>query len=470
MEATPGNLGKEYRGVAGAAGPLVFIEGVRGVSFDEMVEVIAPNGDRRRGRVIEISGDRAVLEVFEGTTGLSSANTRVRFLGRPLEIPVSLEMLGRIFDPFAAPLDGGPPPLAEEWRSIGGAPINPTARRYPSQFIQTGVSAIDGMNTLVRGQKLPIFSGSGLPHNVLAAQIARQAAVPGAKEEFALVFAAMGVSHDVATFFRTSFEESGALHNSVLFLNLADDPPMERIVTPRSALTVAEYLAYAQGRHVLVILTNMTDYAAALREVASVREEVPGRKGYPGYLYSDFASIYERSGIVEGSPGSITQLPILTMPNDDITDPVPDLTGYITEGQIVLSRELMQRNIYPPMDVLPSLSRLMKDGIGPGKTRSDHPQIASQLYAAYAHVRDVRALASIIGAEELSELDRRYLEFGEAFERRFLTQGAYENRSLDETLEIAWDVVSVLPETELSRISAEALQKHYRRQRAVGGS
>lgn len=460
-------IAREYVGIAGVEGPLIFVEGARGVSFDETVEVIAPSGEQRRGRVLEVSGERAVVEVFQGTGGLSSAATRVRFLGRPLRVPVSLEMLGRIFDAFGSPLDGGPEPLADEWREVGGSPINPTARIYPEQFIQTGISAMDGMNTLVRGQKLPIFSGSGLPHNEIAAQVARQAQIPGAREEFSLVFAAMGVSHDVATFFRTSFEASGALHNSVLFLSLADAPPMERIVTPRTALTVAEYLAFRHERHVLVILTNMTDYAAAVREVASVRGEVPGRKGYPGYLYSDLASIYERTGRIEGSRGSITQLPILTMPNDDITDPVPDLTGYITEGQMVLSRELHHRGIYPPIDVLPSLSRLMKDGIGAGKTRADHPSLASQLYASYARVRDVRSLASIIGAEELSELDRSYLAFGDEFERRFVGQGINENRSIEETLEMGWDVISLLPETELNRVSREDLREHYRRGRVA---
>ncbi|MHB8990088.1 MAG: V-type ATP synthase subunit B [Chloroflexota bacterium] len=458
---------REYVGIAGAQGPLIFVQGARGVSFDEAVEVVTPSGELRRGRVLEVTGERAVVEVFQGTGGLSSVATRVRFLGHPLLVPVSLEMLGRVFDAFGLPLDGGPHPIAEEWRDLGGSPINPTARVYPDEYIQTGISAIDGMNTLVRGQKLPIFSGSGLPHDEIAAQIARQAQIPGAGQQFSLIFAAMGVSHDVATFFQTSFESSGALHNSVLFLSLADAPPMERIVTPRTALTMAEYLAFCRDRHVLVILTNMTDYASAVREVASVREEVPGRKGYPGYLYSDLASLYERTGRIEGSQGSITQLPILTMPNDDITDPVPDLTGYITEGQIVLSRDLHHRGIYPPIDVLPSLSRLMKDGIGAGKTRADHPDLSSQLYAAYSHVRDVRALASIIGEEELTEVDRSYLAFGDRFERRFVGQGVDENRSMEETLEMGWDVVSLLPESELQRVTHEELAQHYRRGRAA---
>ncbi len=458
-------VAREYVGIAGVEGPLIFVEGAHGVSFDETVEVMTPLGERRRGRVLEVVEERAVVEVFQGTGGLSTQATRVRFLGHPLLVPVSLEMLGRVFDAFGYPQDGGPEPIADEWREVGGAPINPAARVYPEEFIQTGVSAIDGMNTLVRGQKLPIFSGSGLPHNEIAAQIARQAQIPGAAEEFSLVFAAMGVSHDVATFFQSSFESSGALHNSVLYLSLADAPPMERIVTPRTALTMAEYLAFRHNRHVLVILTNMTDYASAVREVAGVREEVPGRKGYPGYLYSDLASIYERTGRIRESPGSITQLPILTMPNDDITDPVPDLTGYITEGQIVLSRDLHQRGIYPPVDVLPSLSRLMKDGIGEGKTRPDHPNLASQLYASYAHVRDVRSLVSIIGAEELTEVDRSFLAFGDEFERRFVGQGVDEDRSMDETLDLGWDVLSLLPASELQRVSHEELQQHYRRRR-----
>lgn len=454
--------GNEYVGVSRIVGPLVVVENVTNVSFDEMVEVVGTDGVHRPGRVVEVSRNAAVVEVFEGTMDLAMPTTRVRFLGHPLMIPTTVEMLGRIFNAFAEPIDGGPRPLAHQWRDINGAPINPTAREYPTRFIQTGISAIDGMNTLVRGQKLPIFSGSGLPHNALAAQIARQAEI-STGEDFAIVFAAMGVGRDTASFFRHSFEESGALDRSVLFLNLADDPPMERIVTPRSALTIAEYLAFEENQHVLVILTDMTNYGAALREIASVREEVPGRKGYPGYLYSDLASIYERTVRIKGSAGSITQVPILTMPNDDITDPMPDLTGYITEGQIVLSRELHLRNVYPPIDVLPSLSRLMKDGIGKGHTRADHPDIASQLYATYARVKEVRALASVIGEEELSALDRRYLRFGEEFERRFVGQREDEDRSIDETLGLAWEVISILPKSELYRVTAEELDTYYRR-------
>ncbi|MHB1413964.1 MAG: V-type ATP synthase subunit B [Chloroflexota bacterium] len=467
MREPDGNegAGPTYVGVSRIEGPIAVVSGVTGVAFDEMVELVGPRGDRRRGRVLEVEGDVAVVEVFEGTSGLNIPDTRVRFLGHPVRMPLSREMLGRIFDPFGRPLDGGPPPLADEYRDIGGLPINPTAREYPTSYIETGVSAIDGLNTLVRGQKLPIFSGSGLPHNELAAQIARQARISAGQEEveeFAIVFAAMGVSHDVATFFRQSFQDSGALHNSVLILNLADDPPVERIIAPRAALTLAEYLAFDHDLHVLAILTNMTDYASALREISAVREEVPGRKGYPGYLYSDFASIYERSGRITGKPGSITQVPILTMPNDDITDPVPDLTGFISEGQIVLSRELYGRGVYPPIDVLPSLSRLMKDGIGKGHTRPDHPDIASQLYAAYARSKDVRALASIIGEEELTETDRSYLRFGETFEKRFVTQGRSEARSIADTLDLAWEVASVLPREELHRVSEEEVQRRYR--------
>lgn len=454
--------GKEYVGVARLSGPLLVVEGTSGVGYDEMVEVKGLAGETRLGRVLSVSETAAVVEVFQGTTGLTTRGTRVRFLGSPLRVPVSIEVLGRVFDALGRPRDGGPEPLADEWRDINGAPINPTARAYPRDFLQTGVSAIDGMNTLVRGQKLPIFSGSGLPHNALAAQMARQARIAEEGEGFCVVFVAMGVGHDVASFFQDSLESSGALHNAVLFLNLADDPPVEQIVAPRSALTMAEYLAFDAGRHVLVILIDMTNYAEALREIAAAREEVPGRKGYPGYLYSDLASIYERCGRIHGRPGSITQIPILTMPNDDITDPVPDLTGYITEGQIVLSRELHRKAIYPPIDVLPSLSRLMKDGIGEGRTRADHPHIASQLYAAYARVKEVRSLAEVIGAEELSGVDEDYLRFGQAFETRFVKQGVDEDRSIDQTLDLAWEVVSILPRSELHRVTPEELDRYYR--------
>jgi V/A-type H+-transporting ATPase subunit B len=410
----------------------------------------------------------------------------VRFLGQPMHIAVSTEMLGRVFDGLGAPIDGGPEPLAERRVDVNGQPINPTARIYPRDTIQTGISALDGMNTLVLGQKLPLFSGSGLPHDQLAAQIVRQAALPSIdggkdsspveksensspaeqteKEQFAIVFAAMGVKHDVAEFFRESFTDSGALTRVAMFLNLADDPPIERLVTPRTALTLAEYLAFEQDTHVLIVLTDMTNYCEALRQISNIRGEVPSRKGYPGYLYSDLASLYERTGRIKGSNGSITQLPILTMPNDDITHPVPDLTGYITEGQIVLSREMFQQGIYPPIAVLPSLSRLMKDGIGEGHTRADHAHTAAQLYAAYAHVQDARALASVIGEEELTTVDQQYLKFGRAFEREFIGQDAAENRTIERTLDIGWHVLSILPREELTRVRDDEIEQYYGKQ------
>ncbi|HSJ97939.1 MAG TPA: V-type ATP synthase subunit B, partial [Myxococcota bacterium] len=413
-------------------------------------------------RVLEVGRDDAVVEVFEGTTSLSLGATRLRFLGRPLEAPVGAEMLGRSFDGRGDPIDGGPPPLGAERRNVNGSPINPVARDYPREFIQTGVSAIDGMNTLVRGQKLPIFSASGLPHDTLAAQIVRQACLPGEQSDFAVVFAAIGVKHDVAEIFRRSFEESGALARAALFLNLADDPTVERLMTPRTALTLAEHLAFDCGMHVLVVLTDLTNYCEALREVASAKGEVPSRKGYPGYLYSDLASLYERAGRLRERPGSITQLPILTMPNDDITHPIPDLTGYITEGQIVLSRELHQLGIDPPIDVPPSLSRLMHDGIGPGKTREDHADLSNQLYASYARLREIRRLVAVIGADELSELDRSTLEFGRRFEGEFLHQGPWENRTIEETLERGWRALRALPGEALTRIRRQHLEHHYR--------
>ncbi len=458
--------GQEIIGLAHVEGPLIVVEGGRNVAYDEMVEITAPDGRSLQGRVLEVGLEEAVIEVFAGTSGLSIPGTRVRFQGRPLEIPVSLEMLSRVFNGRGEPIDGLPAPLAERWADINGAPINPTVRAYPHEHIETGISAIDGMNTLLRGQKLPIFSGSGLSHDQLAAQLARQARLGGADQEdtaqrFAIVFAAMGARHDVAAYFRQSFAESGALINVAMFLNLADDPPIERLITPRAALTLAEHLAFVHGMHVLVILTDMTNYCEALRQLTSARNEVPGRKGYPGYMYSDLASLYERTGVIRGLPGSITQVPILTMPNDDITHPVPDLTAYITEGQIVLSRDMSQEGIYPPVAVLPSLSRLMKDGIGKGRTREDHPHVASQLYAAYAHVQDVKALASVIGEEELSSVDRLYLEFGQAFERKFISQDPYENRPVAQTLDIAWQVLSLLPRDELTRLTEEEIEAHY---------
>lgn len=449
----------EYVGVSRIAGPIIVVDGVSGVSYDEVVEVITPSGEIRRGRVLDVGKGKAIVQVFEGTEGLSLSETRVRFLGEPLRVPVSMDMLGRVMNSLAEPIDGGPKPIVEDMRDVNGNPLNPMAREYPRDFIQTGISVIDGMCSLVRGQKLPIFSASGLPHNVLAAQIARQAKIAG-EEDFYIVFAAMGIKHDEEAFFRKSFEEGGALKRTAMFINLAEDPTMERIITPRTALTLAEYLAFEQEAHVLVILTDMTNYCEALREVSASLEEVPSRKGYPGYMYSDLASIYERSGRVQGRKGSLTQMPILTMPNDDITHPIPDLTGYITEGQIVLDRELHNRGIYPPVNVLISLSRLMKDGIGKEKTREDHADVASQLYAAYAQCNELRSLASIIGEEALSQRDRAYLRFGDEFETRFINQGVDENRTIEETLNIAWDLLSILPKEELTRIHREYLDKY----------
>ncbi len=464
------NLGvHEVVGVSRVEGPIVVVEGMGNVGYDEVVEIIDPDGRQRLGRVLEVGENMAVVEVFAGTTGLSIDGTKVHFLGRPFHIPVAEEMLGRIFSGLGNPLDGGPEPLADHYADINGLPVNPTARVYPRDFIQTGISTIDGLNTLLRGQKLPIFSGAGLPHDQLAAQIVRQATLgapsgqkPGQSESFAIVFAAMGVKHDVATSFRDSFIESGALTRVAMFLNLADDPPVERLVTPRAALTLAEYLAFERQMHVLVILTDMTNYCEALREISNIRGEVPSRKGFPGYLYSDLASLYERTGRIKSSQGSITQIPILSMPSDDITHPVPDLTGYITEGQIVLGRNLDHMGIYPPISVLPSLSRLMKDGIGEGRTRGDHSHLSSQLYAAYAHVQDVRALASVIGEEELYAVDKQYLKFGQAFEHRFVNQGLNENRTIDQTLDIGWELVSMLPKEELTRVSVDEINKYYK--------
>ena len=448
--------GQEILGVARVEGPIVVVQGVRGVGYDDLVEVIDSKGTLRLGRVLEIGEDTAVIEVFSGTTGLSIEDTHVRFLGHAMQAPVSAEMLGRTFDGLGRPIDGGPMPLTDHWQDINGEPINPTARVYPRDAIQTGISVIDGMNTLVLGQKVPIFSGNGLPHNQLTAQIVRQATIQGAEQSnFVIVFAAMGIQHDVASYFRTSFTESGALTRVAMFLNLADDPPIERLITPRVALTLAEHLAFELDMHVLVVLTDMTSYCEALRQISNIRGEVPSRKGFPGYLYSDLASIYERTGRIQDSLGSITQLPILTMPNDDISHPVPDLTGYITEGQIVLSRGLHQQNIYPPVSVLPSLSRLMKDGIGEGNTRADHAHVAAQLYASYAHVQDVRALASVIGEEELPPVDQAYLAFGKSFEHDFIRQGVTENRNFTKTLSIGWRALARLPRQELTRVTVQ---------------
>jgi V/A-type H+-transporting ATPase subunit B len=458
----------EVIGVSRIEGPLVVVERTGSVGYDEVVEIIDPLGHPRLGRVLEVGEGTAVVEVFAGTRGLSIDGTRVNFQGMPFQIPVAEEMLGRIFNGLGMPLDGGPQPLAERFADINGLPINPTARVYPVDYIQTGISSIDGLNTLLRGQKLPIFSGAGLPHDQLAAQIVRQAALSAPagqaaaqSEQFAIVFAAMGVKNDVATYFRESFTQSGALTRVAMFLNLADDPPVERLVTPRAALTLAEYLAFERQMHVLVILTDMTNYCEALRQISNIRGEVPSRKGYPGYLYSDLASLYERTGRIKTSQGSITQIPILTMPSDDITHPVPDMTGYITEGQIVLGRDLDHQGLYPPITVLPSLSRLMKDGIGEGRTRADHSHWGSQLYAAYAHVQDVRALASVIGEEELTTIDQQYLKFGRAFEQEFVNQGSAESRTIETTLDIGWHLLSMLPKEELTRVSPDELRQYY---------
>jgi V/A-type H+-transporting ATPase subunit B len=458
------SLGKKIvTSITGIKGPLIFVKGASGVAFDEIVEIELNNGEKRRGRVLEVFRDLAVVQVFEGTTGISLTGTKVRFLGKTFELSVSESMLGRIFNALGEPVDGGPPVVGEEWRDVNGEPLNPAVRAYPNDFIQTGISAIDGMNTLVRGQKLPIFSGSGLPHNMLAAQIAKQATVRGETEGFAVVFAAIGIKFEEAIFFKKFFEKTGALSRTAMFFTLANDPPMLRLLTPRTALTLAEYLAYERDMHVLAILTDISNYAEALREISAAREEVPGRQGYPGYMYSDLATIYERAGRVRNKKGSITQMPILTMPNDDITHPIPDLTGYITEGQIVLDRRLNDMGIYPPINVLMSLSRLMKEGIGPGKTREDHANVSDQLYAAYSKAQEVRGLAMIVGEESLTSRDKRYLRFADAFETRFLKQGVNENRSIEKTLDIAWEVLSLLPEEELTSIKPEYIMKYYKK-------
>jgi len=451
---------REYRGIHEAAGPIFVIRNIHNVGYNELVEVQDESGAVRTGLTIEVGEGYAVVQVLGGTSGLSLSTCRVRFREEPLMLGCSAEMLGRSFDGTGRPLDGMPKPPADALMNVNGMAINPTAREYPRDIIETGISSIDVMNTLVRGQKLPVFSGSGLPHDMMAAQIARQARARG--ESFCVVFAAMGVKYDTASFFLRSFEESGVLDRVVVFLSLADSPSIERITTPRLALTAAEYLAFQKDMHVLVILTDMSNYCEALRELSTMRGEIPARKGYPGYLYSDLASLYERAGRTAGKKGSITQIPILTMPNDDLTHPIPDLTGYITEGQIVLDRELASKGIYPPVAVLPSLSRLMKDNIGEGFTRDDHPGLASQLFAAYARVKEVRALASIIGEEELSALDRRYLSYGEAFEERFIRQGPDVRRSLEESLELGWEIISILPREELVRIREEIVAAHYR--------
>ena len=454
--------GLEYLSVREVSGPLLFVEGVKGVAYGEVVEILTPAGERRRGQVLDAREGMAVVQVYEGTGGIDTSRTRVRFTGETLKFGVGMDLVGRIFNGRGEPIDGGPKPIPEEERDVHGAPLNPASREYPSEFIETGISAIDGMNTLVRGQKLPIFSGSGLPHNELAAQVARQAKVRGEGERFAVVFCGMGITHEDASFFIKEFERTGALERAVVFLNLASDPAIERILTPRLGLTTAEYLAFSQGMHVLVILLDMTNYAEALRELSAARNEVPGRRGYPGYMYTDLATIYERAGRVRGKRGSVTQMPILTMPGDDLTHPVPDLSGYITEGQLVMERELHRKGIYPPINVLPSLSRLMKDGIGKGKTREDHSDVSNQLYAAYAEGRDLRALVAVVGEEALTERDRKYLEFADAFERRFVNQGRDEDRPIEKTLDLGWELLSMLPEDELTRVDPRFLSKYYR--------
>ena len=454
--------GVEYNKIAEIKGPLVVVDGVENASFDELVEIQTTSGEKRLGKVLEVGYGKAVVQVFEGTTGLSISGTSAKFIGKVMTLPVSEEILGRVFDGLGRPKDGLPDPIASKFLDINGEPMNPEQRDYPSDFIQTGVSVIDGMLTLVRGQKLPIFSGSGMSHNILAAQIARQATVVGSGEEFAVVFAAIGVQYSEAQYFQRSLEESGALKRSILFLNLADDPAIERIITPRIALTAAEYLAYDLGMHVLVILTDMTNYAEALREISAAREEVPGRKGYPGYLYTDLSTIYERAGRLKGKKGSVTQMPILSMPSDDITHPIPDLTGYITEGQIVLGRELFRKGIYPPVNVLMSLSRIMKDGVGEGKTRGDHQEISNQCYDAYSRAQEVRALSEIVGKGGLTGVDRKYMELGDIFEKEFLSQGVDENRTLEETLSLQWNAASLLPKNELTKIKDKFIEQYYK--------
>ncbi|HEY8362912.1 MAG TPA: V-type ATP synthase subunit B [Tissierellaceae bacterium] len=451
---------KEYRTVKEVVGPLMLVEGVEGVKYEELVEIELHTGEIRRGRVLEVEEDKALVQLYEGSAGINLKNTKVRFLGRPLELGVSYDMIGRIFDGLGRPIDDGPKIIPEKRMDINGVPMNPVARDYPSEFIQTGISAIDGLNTLVRGQKLPIFSGSGLPHAQLAAQIARQARVLGEGEKFAVVFAAMGITFEEAQFFMDDFTKTGAIDRAVLFINLADDPAIERIATPRVALTCAEYLAYEKDMHVLVILTDMTNYAEALRETSAARKEVPGRRGYPGYLYTDLASIYERAGRIRGRKGSITQIPILTMPEDDITHPIPDLTGYITEGQIILSRELHKKGIEPPINVLPSLSRLKDKGIGKGKTREDHADTMNQLFAAYAQGKEAKELAVILGEAALSDVDKAYAKFADEFENRYVNQGYNTNRSIIETLDLGWELLKLLPRTELKRIRDEYLNKY----------
>ncbi len=452
---------KEYRTIEEVAGPLMLVRGVTGVTYDEIGEIELASGEKRRCKVLQIDGGNAMVQLFESSTGINLDSSKVRFLGRTMELGVSEDMLSRIFDGLGRPIDGGPDILPEKRMDINGLPMNPAARNYPQEFIQTGVSAIDGLNTLVRGQKLPIFSASGMPHANLAAQIARQAKVRGTDDPFAVVFAAMGITFEEANFFMESFKETGAIDRSVMFINLANDPAVERIATPRMALTAAEYLAFEKGMHVLVILTDITNYADALREVSAARKEVPGRRGYPGYMYTDLASLYERAGRQKGKNGSITMIPILSMPEDDKTHPIPDLTGYITEGQIILSRELHRKGVVPPIDVLPSLSRLKDKGIGEGKTRADHANVMNQLFAAYARGKDAKELMVILGEAALTEMDKLYAKFADAFEKEYVSQGYYGNRDIEETMEIGWKLLRILPRTELKRIKDAFLDQYY---------
>jgi len=452
---------KEYKSIVNISGPLLLVEGVEGVKYEELVDIRLDDGTLRSGRVLEVEGDKALVQVFEGTSGIDSQETRIRFLGRGTHMYLSEDILGKVFTGLGKPKTEGDKIIAEKSMDINGSPINPYARNYPDEFIQTGISSIDGLNTLVRGQKLPIFSGAGLPHNRIAAQIARQSAVLGKKEDFAVVFVAIGITFEESQYFINDFKKTGAISRSVLVLNLADDPAIERIATPRVGLTCAEYLAFEKDMHVLVILTDMTNYCEALKEVSAARKEIPGRRGYPGYLYTDLATIYERAGRIKGRKGSITQIPILTMPEDDKTHPIPDLTGYITEGQIILSRSLHRKKLFPPVDVLPSLSRLKDKGIGEGKTREDHADIFNQLYAAYARGKEVQELAVILGEAALTDLDKVYFKFAEEFETRYISQGEYENRTIEETLDLGWKLLSVFPREELKRVRDEFLDKYY---------
>ena len=454
-------MAKEYRTIEEVSGPLMLVRGVEGVCYNELGEIELENGEKRRCRVLEINGTNALVQLFESSTGINLSNSTVKFLGRQMELGVSEDMLGRVFDGLGRPIDNGPEIIPDKRMDVNGAPINPAARNYPNEFIQTGISAIDGLNTLVRGQKLPIFSASGLPHSNLAAQIARQAKVRGTDEQFAVVFAAMGITFEESNYFVQSFTETGAIDRTVLFINLANDPAIERIATPKMALTAAEYLAFEKDMHVLVILTDITNYADALREVSAARKEVPGRRGYPGYMYTDLATIYERAGRQQGKKGSITMIPILTMPEDDKTHPIPDLTGYITEGQIILARDLYRKGITPPVDVLPSLSRLKDKGIGEGKTRADHSNTMNQLFSAYARGKDAKELMVILGESALTDIDKLYAKFADEFEKKYVSQGYETDRSIEETLDIGWELLRILPRSELKRISDKFLDMYY---------